>query len=161
MVRTELLEQELFLDFGSIDTTGFYGPEVISTLKIRTARNYCTRVSMYVRQRGMAFDKGYEFRKYDPLKYIYTKIVMVGLNGSAASAQHVNICAKSGLGGDVASVRSKMHKYGQRLSELWKSQNMKDISAKGKYTWASTRTDPNGTRNKLDCVVVSSNVVKI
>ena len=53
-----------------------------------------------------------------------------------------------------------MHKYGQYLSEMWESQNMKDISAKGKHTWASTRTDPNGTRNKLDCVVVSSNVIK-
>ena len=52
LVRTELLEQELFLDFGSINTVGFYGPEVISTLKIRTAKHYCTWVSMYVRQRG-------------------------------------------------------------------------------------------------------------
>ena len=70
LMRTELLEQELFLDFGSINTTGFYGPEVTSTLKIRTARHYCTWVSMYVRQRGSAFDKGYEFRKFDPLKNI-------------------------------------------------------------------------------------------
>ena len=51
LVRTELLEQELFLDFGSVNTVGFYGPEVISTLKIRTARHYCTWVSMYLRQR--------------------------------------------------------------------------------------------------------------
>ena len=42
LVRTELLEQEMFLDFGSINTVGFYGPEVISTLKIRTAKHYCT-----------------------------------------------------------------------------------------------------------------------
>ena len=58
LVRTELLEQEMFLDFGSISTVGFYGHEVISTLKIRTARHYCTWVSMYVRQRGTTFDKG-------------------------------------------------------------------------------------------------------
>ena len=37
---------------------------------------------------------------------------------------------------------------------------MEDISAKGKYTWTTTRTDPNGTSNKLDCIVISSNVVK-
>ena len=37
LVRTELLGQELFLDFEFINTVGFYGPEVISTLKIRTA----------------------------------------------------------------------------------------------------------------------------
>ena len=70
--ETELLEQELFLDFGSVNTVGFYGPEVISTLKIRTARHYCTWVSMYVRQRGTSFEKGYELRKYEPLKLDYT-----------------------------------------------------------------------------------------
>ena len=59
---------------GSI--VGFYGPEVISTLKIRTARHYCTWVSMYVRQRGTTFDKGYELRKFEPLKHIKNKIVM-------------------------------------------------------------------------------------
>ena len=118
MVRTELLEQELFLDFGSIDTAGFYGPEVISTLKIRTTRHYCTCVSMYVRQRGTAFDNGNEFRKYDPLKHIQNKIVMGDLNGSAVYAQPVETCVGNGLGGGVASVQSKMHKYGQHLSEI-------------------------------------------
>ena len=58
LVRTELLEHELFLDFGSISIAGFYGPEAISTLKISTARHYCTWVSMYVRQRGTTFDNG-------------------------------------------------------------------------------------------------------
>ena len=52
-----------------------------------------------------------------------------------------------------------MHKYGQHLSELWKSQNMEDISAKGKRACATTRIDPNNTNNKLDCIAVSSNVV--
>ena len=37
---------------------------------------------------------------------------------------------------------------------------MEDISAKGKHTWTTTRTDPNNTSNKLDCVVVSSNVAR-
>ena len=37
---------------------------------------------------------------------------------------------------------------------------MEDISVKGKHAWASTKTDPNGTSNKLDCIVVSSNVVR-
>ena len=37
LVRNELLEQGLFLDFGSISTVRFYGPEVISTLKLRAA----------------------------------------------------------------------------------------------------------------------------
>ena len=36
---------------------------------------------------------------------------------------------------------------------------MEDISAKGKFAWAPTRTDPNNTNNKLDCIVVSSDVV--
>ena len=112
LVRTELLEQELFLDFGSINTVGFYGPEVISTLKIRTVRHCCTWVSMYIRQRGVAFDTGYKFRKRDPLKHIQNKIVMSDMNGSVVYAQPVNTCAKYGLGGNVASVRSKMHKYG-------------------------------------------------
>ena len=94
-MRTEVLEQELFLDFGSINTVGFYGPEVISTLKIRTARHYCTWVSMYVRQRGTTFDKGYELRKYEPLKHIKNKIVMGDLNGSAVHAQPINTCVKS------------------------------------------------------------------
>lgn len=160
LVRTELLEQELFLDFGSINTVGFYGPEVISTLKIRTARHYCTWVSMYVRQRGTTFDNGYEFRKYEPLKHIKNKIVMGDLNGSAVYAQPIKTCMRHGLGGKSAVVRNKMYKYGQYLSELWRSQNMEDISAKGKHTWTTTRTDPNNTSNKLDCVVVSSNVVR-
>ena len=160
LVRTELLEQELFLDFGSISTVGFYGPEVISTLKIRTARHYCTWVSMYVRQRGTTFDKGYELRKYEPLRHIKNKIVMGDLNGSVVYAQPIKTCVKNGLGGGNTAVRNKMHKYGQHLSELWKSQNMEDISAKGKHAWASTRTDPNGTSNKLDCIVVSSNVIR-
>ena len=43
---------------------------------------------------------------------------------------------------------------------LWKTQNMEDISAKGKHAWAPTRTDPNSTSNKLDCIVVSSNVAR-
>ena len=42
LVWTELLEQGLFLDFGSVSTVGVYGPEVISTLKIRIATKYCT-----------------------------------------------------------------------------------------------------------------------
>ena len=115
---------------------------------------------MYVRQRGTTFDKGYELRKFEPLKHIKNKIVMGDLNGSAVYAQPIKTCEKYGLGGSNAAVRSKMHKYGQHLSELWKSQNMEDISAKGKHIWASTRTDPNGTSNKLDCIVISSNVVK-
>ena len=82
LVRTELLEQEMFLDCGSINTVGFYGHEVISTLKIRTARHYCTWVSMHVRQRGTSFEKGYELRKYEALKHIKNKIVMGDLNGS-------------------------------------------------------------------------------
>ena len=53
-----------------------------------------------------------------------------------------------------------MHKHGHHLSELWKSQNMEDISATGKHAWASTRTDPNGTSNTLDCIVVFPNVVR-
>ena len=65
-MRTELQKQEMFLDFGSISTGGFYGPEVISTLKIRTAKPYCIWVSMYARHRGTAFDKGYELRKIEP-----------------------------------------------------------------------------------------------
>ena len=89
---------------------------------------------MYVRQKGSAFDKGYEFRKFEPLKHIQNKIVMGDLNGSAVYAQPVKTCARNGLGGRVASVQSKMHKYGQHLSEMWKSQNMEDISAKGKHT---------------------------
>ena len=54
LVRTELLEQGLFLDFGSVSIVGFYGPEVISTIKVRTATKYCTWIIMYVRQRGTA-----------------------------------------------------------------------------------------------------------
>ena len=37
---------------------------------------------------------------------------------------------------------------------------MEDISAKGKYARTATRIDPNNTSNKLDCIVVSSNVVR-
>ena len=55
LVRNELLEQGMFLDFGSVSTVGFYGHEVISTLKIRTANKYCTWISMYVRQRGTIY----------------------------------------------------------------------------------------------------------
>ena len=159
-VRTELLEQELFLDFGSINIVGFYGPEVISTLKIRTAKHHCTWESMYVRRRGTSFEKSYELRKYEPLKHVKNKIVMGDLNGSAVYSQPIETCVKHGLGGNNAAVRSKMHRYGQHLSELWRSQNMEDISAKGKFAWATTRTDPNNTSNKLDCIVVSSHVVK-
>ena len=159
-MRTEPLEQELFLDFGSISIVGFYGPEVISTLKIRTAKHYCTWVSMYVRQRGTSFETGYELRKYEPLKHINNKIVMGDLNGRAVYSQQVKTCVKNGLGGNNAAVRSKMHKYGQHLSELWRSPDMADISAKGKFAWATTRIDPNNTSNKLDCIVVSSNVVR-
>ena len=115
---------------------------------------------MYVRQRGTTFDKGYELRKYGPLKHIKNKIVMGDLNGSAVYAQPINTCVKYGLGGGNTAVRNEMHKYGQHLSDLWKSQNMEDISAKGKYAWTPTRTDPNNTSNKLDCIVVSSNVVR-
>ena len=42
LVSTELLEQGFFMNFGSDSTVGFYGPEVISTLKIRTTTKYCT-----------------------------------------------------------------------------------------------------------------------
>ena len=149
----------MFLDLGSINTVGFYGPEVISTPKIKTAKHYCTWVDMYVRQRGTTFDKGYELRKFEPLKHIKNKIVMGDLNGSAVYAQPIKTCVKYVLGGSNAAMRNKMHKYGQHLWDLWKSQNMENISAKGKYAWATTRTDPNDTSNKLDCIVISSNVV--
>ena len=118
LVRTELLEQELFLDFGSINTVGFYGPEVISTIKIRTAKHYCTWVSMYVRQRGTSFEQGYELRKYEPLKHIKNKIVMGDLNGSVVYSRPIKTCTTHVLGSNNAAVRSKMHKYGQHLSEL-------------------------------------------
>ena len=94
------------------------------------------------------------------LRHIKNKIVMGDLNGSVVYCSTSKDFVKNGLGGNNAAVRSKMHKYGQHLSELWKSQNMEDISAKGKFAWATTRTDPNTTSNKLDCIVVSSNVVK-
>ena len=94
------------------------------------------------------------------MRHIKKKIVMDDLNGSVLYAQPIKTFVKNGLGGGNAGIRDKMHKYGQHLSELWKSQNMEDISAKGKHSWASTRTDPNGTSNKLDCIVVSSNVVR-
>ena len=80
LVRTELLEQELFLDLGSINTVGFYGPEAVSAIKSRTAKHYCTWMSMYVRQRGTSLEKGYELRKFGPLKQIKNKIVMGDLN---------------------------------------------------------------------------------
>ena len=89
LVRTELLEQELFLDFGSISIVGFYGPKVISTLKIRAAKHDCTWVSMYVRQRGTSFEKGYELIKYEPLKHIKNKIDMGYLNGSVVYSQPI------------------------------------------------------------------------
>ena len=85
---------------------------------------------------------------------------MGDLNGSVVYSQPIKNCMGHGVGGNNAAVRSKMHKYGQHLSELWESQNMEDISAKGKHAWATTRTDPNNTNNKWDCIVVSSNVVK-
>ena len=53
-----------------------------------------------------------------------------------------------------------MQKYGQCLSDLWKSQNMEDISAKGKHVFVATRIHPNGIENKLDCIVVSSDVAR-
>ena len=120
LVRTELLEQGLFLDFGSVNTVGFYGPEVISTLKIRTARHYCTWVSMYVRQRGAGFDKGYEFKKYDPIKHIKNRIIMGDLNGSAVYAQPVKTWTRQGLGGQNVQIQNRMHKYGGHLSNMWK-----------------------------------------
>ena len=80
-------------------------------------------------------------------------------NGSVVYAQPIKTCVKNGLGGGNTAVRNKMHKYGQHLSELWKAHDMEDISAKGKHACASTRTDPNGTSNKLGCIVVSSNVI--
>ena len=135
-----------------------YGLEVISTLKIRTATKYCTWISMYVRQRGTVYDKGYELRKYEPLKHIKNKIVMGDLNGSLVYAQSIRTWSKRGLGGESAAVRNKMQKYGKHLSDLWKSQSMEDISAKGKHVFAATRTHPNGTKNKLDCIVVPLNV---
>ena len=73
LVRTKLLEQRIFLNFGYVSTVGFYGHEVISTLKIMTANKYCTWISMYFRQRGTIYDKGYELRKYTPLKHIKNK----------------------------------------------------------------------------------------
>jgi hypothetical protein len=158
LVRTELLEQELFLDFGSISTVGFYGPEVISTLKIRTANHFCTWVSMYVRQRPGIYDKGYEFRKYEPLKHIRNKTVMGDLNGSVVYAQSVQTWVRNGLGGEDSNIRNKMQKYGAYLSDMWKTQGMEDISAKGGFAWRPTRTHVNGTANKLDCVIVSSRI---
>ena len=85
---------------------------------------------------------------------------MGDLNGSSVYAQPMKTWCKNGLGGGNASIKSRMQKYGKHLSDLWKSQNMEDISAKGKYAWTPTRTHPNGTTNKLDCIVVSSNIAR-
>ena len=51
---------------------------------------------------------------------------MGDLNGSVVYAQPIKTCVKYGLGGTNAAVRKEMHKYGQHLSDLWKSQNMED-----------------------------------
>ena len=48
LVRIELLEQRLVLEFRPIIIVGFFGPEVISTIKIRTAAKHCTWISMYL-----------------------------------------------------------------------------------------------------------------
>lgn len=85
---------------------------------------------------------------------------MGDLNGSFVYAQPVKTWSKRGLGGANTAVRNKIQKYGKHLSDLWKSQNMEDISVKGKHVWATTRTYPNGTSNKLDCIVVSSSVAR-
>ena len=88
------------------------------------------------------------------------KIVVGDLNGSVVYSHPIKTCIKHGLGGNSEAAGSKVHMYGQHLSGLWKSQNMEDISAKCKHAWATTRTDPNNTNNKLDCKMVSSNVIK-
>ena len=160
LVRTELLEQRLFLNFESVGTIGFYGPGVISTLKVRTANKYCTWISMYVRQRGKVYDKGYALRKYEPLKYIKNTTVMGDLEDNSLYAQPVTTWSKKGLGGSNTAIRNKMQKYGKHLADLWKSPNMEDISARGKHAWAAPRTNPNDTSNKLNCVVVSTNVAR-
>ena len=67
---------------------------------------------MYARQRGTNFEKGYEFRKYEPLRHIKNKIVMGDLNGSVVYAQPIKTCVKNGLGGGNTAVRDKKHKYG-------------------------------------------------
>ena len=115
---------------------------------------------MCVRQRGMVYDTGYELRKYEPLKHIKNKIVMGDLNGSSVYARPIKTWSKSDLGGESVAVRNKMQKYRKHLSDLWKSQSMEDVSAKGKHVFAATRTYPNGTQDKLDCIVVSSNVAR-
>ena len=101
LVRIELLEQGLFLDFGPASTIGFYGHEIISTLQIRTATKYCTWMSMYVRQRGMFYGKGYDLRTYEPLKHTKNKIVMGDLNGSPIYAQPIKTWSKRGLEQDA------------------------------------------------------------
>ena len=45
LVRNELLEQELFLDFGSINIVGFYGPEAVSTLWVPSIGPIATTIS--------------------------------------------------------------------------------------------------------------------
>ena len=92
------------------------------------------------------------------LRHIKNKIVMGDLNGSSVYVQPIETRSMRGLGGKSAVVRNKMQKYGKHMSDLWKSPSMEDISAKGKHVFAATRTHPNGTKIKLDCIVVSSNV---
>ena len=78
---------------------------------------------MYVRQKGTTYDKGYEFRKYEPLKDIRNKIVMGDLNCSGVYAQSMKTWVKNGLGGEEMSVKHKMQKYGAYLSNMWNTLN--------------------------------------
>ena len=62
---------------------------------------------MYVRQRGTAYDKVYELRKYELLKNIKIKSVMADLKGSPVYAQPIKTWSKRGLGNESAAIRNK------------------------------------------------------
>ena len=80
-------------------------------------------------------------KKYESLKHIKNKIVIGHLNGSSVYAQPIKTWSKKESGGANTAVRNKMslwkiyggNRIRKHLSDLWKSQNTEDTSAKGKH----------------------------
>jgi hypothetical protein len=157
LIKTELLDQGLFSNMESIQSTGFYGKEDICYINIKVGTSKIKWVNTYVRSRGGSEEKCYEWDKIKTLMKIKgDKIIMGDINGSIVYSRPTELWKKEGLGFSTPQSNATIKRTGTRLRSEITEAEMTDISAIGKFIWTPTRCPVGGPNNKLDTVIVSN-----
>jgi len=161
LVRSELLDQGLISCITSVSSSGFYGKESVCFVEIKVGTSTVKWVNAYIRSRGGAEEKCYEWDKVQTvLKIKGNKMIMGDINASIVYSRPTELWRKEGLGFTTAQSNATIKRTAKRLREELAQASITDISARGEHIWVPTRCPVGGPNNKLDVIMVSDALMK-